>query len=118
MDAAAAQGEHGDVGVVDLEALGAQPCVEVLAVGRGQHPVVAHHERLADWSMILRFGTEFDDGLVLRDKDVAEAISSMREKIRRLEKLCGKAVILEGETLLTTYCPSKRRLKKFLRKRT
>ena len=73
--------------------------------------------RELDLALILRFGTEFDDGLVLRDKDVAEAIYSMREKIRRLEKLRGKAVILEGDTVLTTYCPSKRRLKKFLRKR-
>ncbi len=70
-----------------------------------------------DLALILKFGTEFDDGLILRDKDVAEATSSMREEIRRLEKLRGKAVILEGDTVLTTYVPSKRRLKKFLRKR-
>ena len=70
-----------------------------------------------DLALILKFGTEFDDGLILKDKDVAVAISSMREEIRRLENLRGKAVILEGDTVLTTYNPSKRRLKRFLRKR-
>ncbi len=70
-----------------------------------------------DLDLFLEFGTKFDDGLILRNKDVAEATSSMREDIRRLEKLRGKAVILEGDTVLTTYSPSKRRLKKFLRKR-
>ena len=70
-----------------------------------------------DLALILKFGTEFDDGLILRDKDVAVAISSMREEIRRLENLRGKAVILEGDMVLTTYNPSKRRLKRFLRKR-
>ena len=70
-----------------------------------------------DLDLFLKFGTEFDDGLILRNKDVAEATSSMREAIRRLEKLCGKAIILKGDTVLTTYVPSNRRLKKFLRNR-
>ena len=69
-----------------------------------------------DLALIQKFGTEFDDGLVLRDKDVAEAICSMREEIHRLEKHRGKAIILVGGTVLTTYNPSKRRLKRFLRK--
>ena len=62
-----------------------------------------------DLALFLEFGTEFDDGPILRNKDVARAMFSMREDIRRVEKLRGKAIIVVGDTVLTTYNPSKRR---------
>ena len=70
----------------------------------------------SDLALFAEFGTEFDDGVVFLDKDIEEAIFSMREQIRRLEKLRGKAVIMNGDMILTTYSPSKKRMKKFLRK--
>ena len=73
--------------------------------------------RNRDLNLFMRFGTEFGDGLILREKDVAEAICSMRAEMRRLEKLSGKAVILKGDTILTTYTPSKKRRKIFLMSR-
>lgn len=70
-----------------------------------------------DLDLIMRFGTEVDNGLILTKDDVKKAVSFKREEIGRLEKLSGKVVIIKGDTVVTTYVPSKRRLKRFLRSR-
>jgi hypothetical protein len=71
-----------------------------------------------DLNLITEFGTEFVDGLVLRDRDVDLAVLTKKREIDRLEKLRGRALILNGENLITTYSPSKKRMKRFMRQRS
>lgn len=75
-----------------------------------------------DTELFAWHAAEFREGLIMRRKDVEEAIASKRAEvdyltaeIKRLEKLQGKALITTGNTIVTAYHPSKRRAKKFLR---
>ncbi len=71
----------------------------------------------SDIDLFLAYGSEFDDGLLMTNTAVAEAISKHRKVIRRLEKLRGKALITDRDVVVTTYNPSKRRFKRFLRRK-
>jgi hypothetical protein len=73
--------------------------------------------RLQDLKLFERFGTEIRDGIILLDRDIDYWITELRQIIERLEKLRGKVLIMDGDYALTTYSPSKRRLKRFLRQR-
>lgn len=70
-----------------------------------------------DLPLIQEVGTEFKDGLILLDRNVDKAIFERREEIQRLEKLRGKAVIIAGDTVLTTYNPCRKKKKQILRER-
>ena len=73
--------------------------------------------RYQDLKLFERFGTEIRDGIILLDRDIDYWTAALRQIIQRLEKLRGKALILDGDHALTTYSPSKKRLKRFLRQR-
>lgn len=68
-----------------------------------------------DLGLLLQYGTEKGDGLVLRKRDAAQAIAEHKRQIDRLEKLTGKVVILVGGTVVTTFAPSPRRARKYRR---
>jgi hypothetical protein len=70
----------------------------------------------SDLALFLEYGIEFDDGLLMTNATVAEAIAKHQTAIWRLEKLRGKALITMGDVVVTTYNPSKRRIKHFLRR--
>ena len=68
-----------------------------------------------DLDLIMEFGIEFPDGLIVKDQDIEEEICRKKSEIHHLERLRGKAVIVKDGKLLTTYRPSRKQRKKFLR---
>lgn len=73
--------------------------------------------REGDLECLLRYGTEIGCGLVMmRDSDVRTAIAKHELEIRRLRRLCGMAIALDGGTVLTAYRPTRGRLKRVRRR--
>jgi hypothetical protein len=72
----------------------------------------------ADIRLIFVHGTETRDGYLLRDKDVIRAEKEMRSEICRLHRLAGKYMVSDGDTLITSYHPRRKRQKRILRGRS
>lgn len=68
-----------------------------------------------DIELVMQFGTEAGDGIYMRAKDIKRAESEFKKLISQLQRLSGKYVIIQGDTIVTTYHPSERRKKKILR---
>lgn len=67
-----------------------------------------------DVQLVMRFGTEIPDGIMLRDKDVQTVVQDLKRLIERLHRLSGVCVIAEGATVVTCYRPDRRRERRFL----
>lgn len=75
-----------------------------------------------DLRLFERYASEFADGLIMRKKDVEEAITEIRAEMsrlnmemKRLKKIEAKILIVDGDEVVTTYHPCKRRAKRFRR---
>jgi len=71
--------------------------------------------RKDDLDLILRHGTETDDGYYLRDGDVQRVETELKNQIARLWRLAGRFVVVKGENIVTAYYPCKRKQKALLR---
>lgn len=67
-----------------------------------------------DVETIMVHGTQVRDGYLLRKRDVAEEISRLKSKIRKLERLKNRVVISDRKTIITVYPASKRKQKQLL----
>ena len=67
-----------------------------------------------DVEAIMVHGTQVRDGYLLRQRDADEAISGLKNEIRRLERLKNRVVISDGRTLITVHPASKRKQKQLL----
>ncbi len=70
-----------------------------------------------DLQMVLQYGTETKDGYYLRQRDVEEMERVLRKAISRLHRLSGKYVVVDGDTVVTSYHPTKLKQKRILRNR-
>jgi hypothetical protein len=70
-----------------------------------------------DVRMILQYGTETKDGYFLRQRDVERMETELRTLITRLYRLSGKFVVVDGDTVVTSYHPTGRKQKRILRNR-
>ncbi len=75
-----------------------------------------------DVQLFEKYASEFTDGLIMRRKDVVQAIGeiqaemdSLKAEKKRLEKIRNKSLITDGDNIVTAYKPSRRRAKRFLR---
>ncbi len=71
----------------------------------------------SDLDLVLMHGTETSDGYYLRRSDVRRAERELRKLINQLNRLSGKYVIVDGDTVITTYHPGKKKQKRILRSR-
>lgn len=71
--------------------------------------------RDSDVELILQIGTQTDQGILVRDKDAQQAIAKREWEIERILRFVGQCVILQGDSLITTYKASPRRQKMLLR---
>lgn len=71
----------------------------------------------SDLDLVLMHGTETRDGYYLRRRDVRRAERELRKLINQLNRLSGKYVIVDGDTVITTYHPGKKKQKRILRSR-
>ena len=69
----------------------------------------------SDLDLILMYGIETRDGYYMRRRDVKEAERELRKLIGQLNRLAGKYVVVDGDTVITTYHPRKRKQKEILR---
>jgi hypothetical protein len=69
---------------------------------------------LKDIETIMAHGTPVQSGYLLRKRDAATAISELKAEIRRIERLKNRAVIADGETIITTYPTTARKQKRML----
>ena len=69
----------------------------------------------SDIDLIMVHGTETNDGYYLRRRDVKEAEKELRKLINQLNSLVGKYVVVDGDTIITAYHPSKKKQKGLLR---
>ena len=67
-----------------------------------------------DVELVLRYGTERLEAVVLTRADVARGVRRLKQEIQALERLNGTAIVTDGEVVQTVYRPSKRRMTKFL----
>ncbi len=72
--------------------------------------------RESDIPVIIAAGTPVsDDSVFLMARDVDREIQRRKREICALERLRGCRVVIEGQTVVTTYRPSNKTLKKLLR---
>ncbi len=69
-----------------------------------------------DIELILRYGTTVPDGFFLRRKDVSRAVSDLKGLIKRLEHLQDRAIIVEGDTVVSAYPVTRQKQKHFGRR--
>ncbi len=67
-----------------------------------------------DVELIVAHGTPVRDGYLLRERDVSERVSELKEEINNLERLKNRVVIADGNAVITAYPPSKRKRKRLL----
>lgn len=65
--------------------------------------------RDADVDLVLAYGTEAREGVMLTRADVDRAVARLKNEMRCLERLRGTAVIIKNEAVLTLYRPGKQR---------
>ena len=72
--------------------------------------------RKRDVDVVLRYGTTIRDAVVfLSRKDAERAILDAKEEIRALERLKGTKLVVETDSIVTLYRPSRRRVKRMFR---
>lgn len=70
-----------------------------------------------DLDLIVKHGTEITDGYFLRRTDVQAVEQSLKRLIERLYKLEGRFVVVEGNDVITTYNPTRKKKQRILRRR-
>ena len=68
-----------------------------------------------DIDLVLRYGTEGQEAVVLTHSDAQRGVERLKKEIQALERLSGTAVVTAGEVVQTVYRPGKRRMRRFLR---
>jgi hypothetical protein len=68
----------------------------------------------SDIDLILTHGTETRDGYFLRNQDAKNAERELRKQIDRINRLAGKYVVVNGETVVTAYHPGRKKQKRIL----
>lgn len=70
--------------------------------------------RGVDIELVLKYGTEKREAVVLTHADVERGVGRLKQEIQALERLNGTAIVTDGEVVQTVYRPSKRRMRRFL----
>jgi hypothetical protein len=68
-----------------------------------------------DTEIIIQLGTEVKDGFLVCDREVRKMEEQARAFLRRLDRLRGARLVIEGSTVITVYRASKRKQKQLLK---
>ena len=71
----------------------------------------------SDLKFVVMHGTQTKDGYYLCQSDVKSLEAELRKQIGQLHRLSGKFVVVDGDTVITTYHPTKKKQKKIMRRR-
>ncbi len=70
---------------------------------------------LDDAEIIMQLGTEVEDGFLVCDREVRKLEEQARAFLRRLDRVRGARVVVEGSTVITVYRAGKRKQKQLLK---
>ena len=70
-----------------------------------------------DIEFLVANATQVTDGYFLSNKDVDAIVRSHKREIRRCERLRGRFVVVDGETVISIYPANRRKQKRLLRYR-
>ena len=70
----------------------------------------------SDLDIIFAIGSEVEDGILVRQKDVEAAERSIRNLLKRLQKVKGKRLVLAGGCLVTACHASDRERQRLTRR--
>jgi hypothetical protein len=70
--------------------------------------------RGSDIELVLAYGTESKEAVVLTKSDVERGVRRLKRHIQALERLNGTAIVTGGEIVQTVYRPRKRKMRRFL----
>jgi hypothetical protein len=71
--------------------------------------------RKHDLDLILRYGTNCRDGVILDGRTVDRLVRDMKREMAALERLSGAFAVTDGETVKTVYRPGRRKRRAQLR---
>lgn len=71
----------------------------------------------SDLDIILAFGSEVEDGILVREKDIECAERALRNILKRLQKVRGKRLVMVDGSLVTAYHASDREQHRLMRSR-
>lgn len=69
----------------------------------------------SDLEIILAFGSEVEDGILVRKKDVESAERALRNLLTRVQKIKGKRLVMVDGCLVTAYHASDREQLRLMR---
>ena len=69
---------------------------------------------MTDAEMILKFGTEVDDGFIFLGKNCDDLESELKAAIQQVRHLRGKRIVLDDGHLVTAYHATKTTTRKLL----
>lgn len=70
---------------------------------------------LDDAEIIMQLGTEVEDGFLVCDRECRKMEEQARAFLRRLDRLRGARLVVEGSTVVTVYRAGKRKQKELLK---
>jgi hypothetical protein len=70
---------------------------------------------LGDAEIIMQLGTEVEDGFLVCDRECRKVEEQLRAMLRRLDRLRGARLVVEGSTVITVYRTGKRKQKRLLK---
>ncbi|GIW57045.1 MAG: hypothetical protein KatS3mg082_3449 [Nitrospiraceae bacterium] len=70
---------------------------------------------LDDAEIIMQLGTEVEDGFLVCDRECRQVEEQLRAILRRLDRLRGARLVVEGSTVVTVYRAGKRKQKQLLK---
>ena len=85
-----------------------------------QHGCVRLAQRgihLSDVDLILQFGTEVDDGFIVREKDCQEVERALKNILTRVRRIRGKRVVVADGCLVTAFHARRSEERRVLRER-
>lgn len=68
-----------------------------------------------DVDLIMKIGTEVDEGFLVREKDVEAEIELLRKRLKRVERLKGARLVIANGAVITGYRTNKRTQKRLLK---
>lgn len=70
--------------------------------------------RASDIALMMTFGTEVNDGFLVRDKDVQAIEREVKAFLQRLRQMQGKRLIARDGTLVTAFHATERQTRRLL----
>ncbi len=94
---------------MSAERIGSYRLTEHAQVRMGQRAI-----NKTDIELVLRYGEPFSDGYMLTKSAQRACLKSLRERVKRIERLTDAVVVDDCGVIITAYWADKRRVKKLL----